>query len=261
MRILIPFLSLILAHVATAAEEPAELVELRQGWEEARGTKQQRVDKLYFEELEELKKNFVKAGNIEAARAVDSAIKDSEKAGNEPQALLNMRDARGKSLKKAFTPIDKRYWKDLKKLREDFQKQGSLAGIEVTDAEIEKVLAAYKKSEPPKKKAAVVKEKAGAFDGKWKIMHLNSMERIYIIKDGVVTVVSDNFGNPINDTAKLKKHEKGWMFTFKRSPTTEYIFQEGDRVFIHHWMRSVDPLKEPYSHAPTITKIEETADE
>ena len=94
MRILIPLLSLILAHAALAAEEPTALVELRQGWEEARTEAQAKVDKLYFEELEELKKNFVKAGNIEAARAVDSAIKDSEKADNEPQALLNMRDAR-----------------------------------------------------------------------------------------------------------------------------------------------------------------------
>ena len=68
-----------------------------------------------------------------------------------------------KSLKKAFTPIDKRYWKDLKKLRGDFQKQGSLAGIEATDAEIKKVLAAYKKPEASKKKAEDAKEKP---DGK-----------------------------------------------------------------------------------------------
>ena len=159
MKFLIPFLSLILAHVALAAEEPAALVELRQGWEEARSEAQQKVDKLYFAELEELKKNFVKAGNIEAARAVDSAIKGEAKANNEPEALVKLRGARSKSLKKALTPIDKQYWQDLKKLRGDFQKQGSLAGIDAANAEIKKVLAAYKKPEAPKKKAEVAKEK------------------------------------------------------------------------------------------------------
>lgn len=116
------------------------------------------MDKLYFNELEELKKNFVQAGNLPAARAVDNAIKGEVKADNEPDALVKLSEARSKSLKKALKPLDKQYWQDLKKLRGDFQKQGSLAGIEATDAEIKKVLAAYKKPEPPKKKADVAKD-------------------------------------------------------------------------------------------------------
>ena len=116
------------------------------------------MDKLYFNELEELKKNFVQAGNLPAARAVDNAIKGEVKADNEPDALVKLREARSKSLKKALKPLDKQYWQDLKKLRGDFQKQGSLAGIDATDAEIKKVLAAYKKPEPPKKKADVAKD-------------------------------------------------------------------------------------------------------
>ena len=160
MKLLIPLLSLILAHAALAlVEPPDDLTVLRQGWEEARTEAQAKVDKLYFEKLAELKKNFVKAGNIEAARAVDSAIKGEAKANNEPEALVKLRGARSKSLKKALTPIDKQYWQDLKKLRGDFQKQGSLAGIDAANAEIKKVLAAYKKPEAPKKKAEVAKEK------------------------------------------------------------------------------------------------------
>ena len=52
------------------------------------------MDKLYFEELEEMKQNFTKAGNIADAMAVDNAIKDGEKADNEPEALSKTRAAR-----------------------------------------------------------------------------------------------------------------------------------------------------------------------
>jgi len=155
MKLLIPFLSLILAHVALAAQEPAELSERRQAWETQRTEAQTKVDKLYFNELEELKKNFVQAGNLPAARAVDNAIKGEVKADNEPDALVKLSEARSKSLKKALKPLDKQYWQDLKNLRGDFQKQGSLAGIEAADSEIKKVLAAYKKSPEPKKNATL----------------------------------------------------------------------------------------------------------
>ena len=57
-------------------------------------------------------------------------------------------------MKKALTPLDKQYWKDLKKLKENFIKEGKLAGVVAADAEIKKVLADYKKREVPKEKAA-----------------------------------------------------------------------------------------------------------
>jgi len=158
MKFLTPLLCLLFAQGIAIAQEPAELVERRQAWETQSIEAQTKVDKLYFNELEELKKNFVQAGNLPAARAVDNAIKGEVKADNEPDALVKLSEARSKSLKKALKPLDKQYWQDLKKLRGDFQKQGSLAGIEATDAEIKKVLAAYKKPEPPKKKADVAKD-------------------------------------------------------------------------------------------------------
>ena len=158
MKFLTPLLCLLFAQGIAIAQEPAELSERRQAWETQRSEAQTNVDKLYFEELEQLKKNFVKAGNIEAARAVDETIKGKKKSDNEPEALTKMRLVRDKSLQKALKPLDKQYWQDLKKLRGDFQKQGSLAGIEATDAEIKKVLAAYKKPEAPEKKAEDAKE-------------------------------------------------------------------------------------------------------
>ena len=159
MKFLTPLLCLLFAQGITIAQEPAELSERRQAWETQRSEAQGKVDKLYFEELEQLKKNYVQVGNLPAARAIDNAIKGEAKAGKQPEALIKLSEARSKSLKKALKPLDKQYWQDLKKLKVNFQKQGSLAGIEAADSEIEKVLAAYKKPEPPKKKAEVAKEK------------------------------------------------------------------------------------------------------
>ena len=163
MKYLICCLSLMVASAALA-EEPAELVKLRQAWEMQRTEAQEKIDKRYFDELEELKKNFTQARNIADALAVDNVIKGGEKADNEPAELSKMRQARDKSLKKALTPLDKKYWQDLKKLKEDFIKEGKLVGVVATDAEIKKVLAAYKKTEPPKKLVVIDKK---WFLGRW----------------------------------------------------------------------------------------------
>ena len=121
MKIVSLLLSLCLASVALA-EDPAELTELRQTWEKERTEAQGKVDKLYFEELEEMKKNFTKAGNIADALAVDNVIKEGDKADNEPQALTKVRLARDKSLKKVSKPLDKRYWQDLLLLKDELPK-------------------------------------------------------------------------------------------------------------------------------------------
>ena len=123
MKTLTLILSLLSASIALA-EEPAELTELRQTWETQRTEAQGKVDKLYFEELEQLKKNFTQAGNIADALAVDNVIKGGDKADNEPQALTKMRLARDKSLKKVLKPLDKRYWQDLLLLKDELSKQG-----------------------------------------------------------------------------------------------------------------------------------------
>ena len=104
MKFLTPLLCLLFAQGIAIAQEPAELVERRQAWETQSIEAQTKVDKLYFNELEELKKNFVQAGNLPAARAVDNAIKGEVKADNEPDALVKLSEARSKSLKKALTP-------------------------------------------------------------------------------------------------------------------------------------------------------------
>ena len=68
------------------AEEPAELVKLRKTWENSQAeakksaetifrTKNIKANKLYHEELQEMKKNFMTDQNLQAAVAVDNEIK------------------------------------------------------------------------------------------------------------------------------------------------------------------------------------------
>ena len=154
MKFLTPLLCLLFAQGIALAQDPADLLDLverRLSWEEQREQEQEKIDNLYFTELNQLKENFTKAGNIAAAIAVNNEIEGEEKGEQEPALLTKLRDTRNKSLHKAVKPIDKKYWIDLKKLKSNFQQQGSLKAVLETDAEIEKVLAAYKKSPEPKK--------------------------------------------------------------------------------------------------------------
>ena len=163
MKFLTPLLCLLFAQGIALAQDPADLLDLverRLSWEEQREREQEKIDNLYFTELNQLKENFTKAGNIAAAIAVNNEIEGEEKGEQEPAILTKLRDTRNKSLHKAVKPIDKKYWIDLKKLKSNFQQQGSLKAVLETDAEIEKVLAAYKKPEAPKKKAEDAKEES-----------------------------------------------------------------------------------------------------
>ena len=85
MKTLTIILSLSLASVALA-EEPAELVKLRKTWENSQAeakkkaeeiyrSKNTKANKLYYEELHEMKDNFMEAKNLKAAVAVDAEIK------------------------------------------------------------------------------------------------------------------------------------------------------------------------------------------
>ena len=85
MKIVSLLLSLCLASVALA-EDPAELVKLRQIWknsvaeatksaEETYRSKNIKANKLYYAELNEMKKNFMTAQNLNGANAVDAELK------------------------------------------------------------------------------------------------------------------------------------------------------------------------------------------
>jgi len=161
MKFLTPLLCLLFAQGIAIAQDSADLLDLverRLSWEEQREQEQEKIDNLYFTELNQLKENFTKAGNIAAAIAVNNEIEGEEKGEQEPATLTKLRDIRNKSLHKAVKPIDKKYWIDLKKLKINFQQQGRLKAVLETDAEIKKVLAAYKKPEAPEKKAEDAKE-------------------------------------------------------------------------------------------------------
>ena len=259
MKFLTLSFCLLFAQGIAIAQEPAELTERRQAWETQRTEAQGKVDKLYFEELEQLKKNFTQASNITDALAVDNVIKGGDKADNEPVELTKVRLARGKSLKKVLKPLDKRYWQDLLLLKDEFVKAGNLAGVVAADAEIEKVLAAHKKSEAPKKKAEV-KNESSPLDGKWYLSYNNGGQRTYSIKGDAITVLFCSVQRGVGETAKIKKRKEGWLVTFKNNPVTEYIYLVDNIMFIHHWKIGLDPRKQSHSHTATGTK-EEAKDE
>ena len=85
MKIVSLLLSLCLASLALA-EDPAELVKLRKTWENSQAeakkkaeeiyrSKNTKASKLYYDELYELKDNFMEAKNLQGAIAVDAEIK------------------------------------------------------------------------------------------------------------------------------------------------------------------------------------------
>ena len=85
MKTLTIILSLIISSLALA-EDPAELVKLRKTWENSQAeakkkaeeiyrSKNTKASKLYYEELYELKDNFMEAKNLQGAIAVDAEIK------------------------------------------------------------------------------------------------------------------------------------------------------------------------------------------
>jgi len=141
----LPLIILLTSSFLGFAEEDFPVLSLqRKKWEEARSEAQAKVDKSYLLRLQELKKDSVKKGDLDAARAFDKAIKGEAKGDEEePASLTKMRTARAKALEAAFKPIDKQYWEDLKLLKGYTQRQGDLEKMEVVIAEIDKVTAPY----------------------------------------------------------------------------------------------------------------------
>ena len=253
MKYLTPLLCLLFAQGIAIAEEPAELSERRQAWETQRSEAQGKVDKLYFEELEQLKKNFTQASNITDALAVDNVIKGGDKADNEPVELTKVRLARDKSLKKVSKPLDKRYWQDLLLLKDEFVKAGNLNGVVAADAEINKVLAAYKKPELPKQKKQETAEE-NSLNGKWNIVYDNNHRRSYLIEEDYITVVASSFRGE-GEKTKLKKYKKGLIVRFSLRPYTEYLYLDGNRMFIQHWSIGRDPKTHSCTNTATGTKV------
>ena len=256
MKFLTPLLCLLFTQGIAIAQEPAELSERRQAWETQRTEAQANVDKLYFEELEQLKKNFTQASNITDALAVDNVIKGGDKADNEPVELTKVRLARDKSLKKVSKPLDKRYWQDLLLLKDEFVKAGDLAGVVSADAEIEKVLTAYKKPEAPKQVKEEAKEE-NPLNGTWSVvLNPGHHTRTYQIKGDKIKVTQSSYPGT-GDKAKLKKHKEGYIVTFTSFPVTEYLFLDGKTLHIHHWMANRHHEATPHTHTATGTKVED----
>ena len=148
---LLPLIIFLTSSLLGIAEEDFPVLSFqRKEWKEARSSAQAEIDKSYLSQLEELKKDLVKKGDLDAARAFDKAIKGEAKAEDEPATLTKMRKTRDKALEAAFKPVDKQYWEDLKLLKGYSQRQGDLERVESVISEINKVLAPYKQESAKK---------------------------------------------------------------------------------------------------------------
>ena len=147
---LLPLIIFLTSSLLGIAEEDFPVLSFqRKEWKEARSSAQAEIDKSHLSQLEELKKDLVKKGDLDAARAFDKAIKGEAKAEDEPATLTKMRKTRDKALEAAFKPVDKQYWEDLKLLKGYSQRQGHLERVESVISEINKVLAPYKQESDP----------------------------------------------------------------------------------------------------------------
>ena len=116
MKFLTPLLSLILAHVATAAEAPSALLELRQAWtnsiadadnkaKDLHRTKTIKANKLYYAELQQMKNNFMEAKNLEGAVAVNAEI-EKLKALHGKQKFEVPKKTEGKTVVQNKSPLN-----------------------------------------------------------------------------------------------------------------------------------------------------------
>lgn len=97
------------------------------------------IDGKFLGRLKELRTVSVRANKIKEAQAFDKAIKGGL-GENEPAELTKLRTIRFEAKKKAIRPINQNYWKDLKGIREVYQSEGSLKGIQVVEGEINRLL-------------------------------------------------------------------------------------------------------------------------
>ncbi|MDB2673311.1 NPCBM/NEW2 domain-containing protein [Akkermansiaceae bacterium] len=206
------FLSLIILLTSSLpglAEEDFPVLSLqRKTWEEARNAAQAKIDKSYLNRLEELKKDSVKKGDLDAARAFDKEIKGEAKgAEEEPASLTEMRTARNKALEAAFKPIDKKYWEDLKLLKEYSQQQGDLEKLEVVIAEINKVLAPHANQNKASQKAAKSSFFTKARQGKVEKISLTKLKPFYKLVGNSYGVYNEElaFDGVVGGTPRYKQ--------------------------------------------------------
>ena len=72
-------------------------------------------------------------------------------------------------------------------------------------------------------------------------------------------MVASSFGG-MGETTKLKKYKKGLIVRFSLNPYTEYLYLDGNKMFIQHWTLGRDPTMHGYTHTAIGTKVEEDKD-
>lgn len=139
----------------TSGEKLDPLVENQKKiWENNRAAAIGKVETLYLKKLEETKTNLVKLGKLAEARAYENAKTSQETSDNDPPQLVKMREVRRKLIDDATKEVDQKYWENLKTIKEEILAKGNLEGAESVEAEMNRVVEAYRsktKANSPKK--------------------------------------------------------------------------------------------------------------
>jgi antitoxin component YwqK of YwqJK toxin-antitoxin module len=144
MKMLPSLLLLLSFSIASAAPEPGELVKLRHEWQKDLLASKRKLEKMYFEELEQIKNNFLTGGNLKAAIAVQNAIDQKVNDGNEPAEIIKLGTTYKNSANVNRKKITKRYYEDLQKLKKAYMNATDLENSIAVDNEIKKVADHYK---------------------------------------------------------------------------------------------------------------------
>ena len=260
MKILPIFLSLFLVSVALA-EEPEALTDRRQAWETQRVEAQKKINKMYFDELEQLKRTFLKAGNLEGAVAVQNELDQKPKIAEPPAEFSKLRKSYVKSLKASRKRVFVSYYNDLEKLKQQFMNEANLAHSILADQEMKRVIAEYKKNPKPTaprnrdatkvggvgqkqntnkgegiQPTELVKSSAFQLDGVWERRNLmNGGVSWLTFKDKKVIVNND----PLiisreGSFFRCRSATSGWWFTCKPDPNNLDIMtgtrRNGDKL-------------------------------
>jgi len=102
------------------------------------------VETLYLKKLEETKTKLVKLGKLAEARAYENAKTSQETSDNDPPQLVKMREVRRKLIDDATKEVDQKYWETLKTIKEEILAKGNLEGAESVEAEMNRVVEAYR---------------------------------------------------------------------------------------------------------------------
>lgn len=142
------------AHAQIPAAMPGKLVTLRESYEQAVERATASIRGVYQQELQQLKLEYTKAGNLEAALAVDTEVKQRFPSGpaaapvpgpitttpaSAPDRLVTLRGNFERAIDRATASIHVTYQQELQRLKLEFTKASNLEAAVAVDKELKEL--------------------------------------------------------------------------------------------------------------------------